>query len=318
MIARKIDQCDERVLLIKILVSISGFLWMIAYLPEIPLFNKITLLSFSYPVRILLASGYGFMLSALIMMSVWQDKEASVEDKKIKRIIVVLIYFILAVLSMNSALLREYMGENLISRLCILIFLAVYVYSGYQLLLGTAESVRNFAALFISVSIFSTVFINPVTYGTDSMFEKKSMKEIRRIDEKEPGRWMVSGHTTISNLVTAQGVARVSGTYYYPDKKMMEIIDSEHEYEDLWNQYAHIDMRLTAGENYITQYDEEADMMLGGVDRIIYINLYTARKLNIKYIFAKYDVPKEYVDSGQIGEIYRNEVDMWRIFKIYE
>lgn len=315
LIIKKADQTDRKIFLIKILTIISSLLWMVAYLPQMPLVNKLTLLSFSYPVRILLASGYGFMLCVLMMLSVSQDV-CIPEEKKAKRIIAITGYLILIVFAMNSKLLSEYLGEGTFAKGCILVLAAFYIFMGYLLLLGTDGSSKRFALLYVAVSVFSTVFINPVTFGTDSMFEKETMKEIRTISKKETGRWMVSGHTTIANLVTAQGVARVSGTYYYPDKAMMEIIDPQHEYESMWNHYAHIDMRLTEGKNYITQYDEETGMTLSGVDRIVYINMETAQKLDIRYVFTKYDLPAEYVKSGQAVEIYKNKIDLWSIYEI--
>lgn len=317
LLAKKTDKKEPKILLIKILVIISSLLWMISYLPVMPLFNKVTLLSFTYPVRILLASGYGFMLALVMILSVHQEKIFA-EEKKVKRIIAVGMYMCLIVFAMNSNLLKEYLGEGSIAKISILLLSGVYIYMGYLFLLGTVKTYNWFVVLFLVLSVVSTAFINPVTYGTDSMFEKVAMKEIRKINETGKGRWMVSGNTTIANLVTAQGVARVNGTYYYPDIKMMEIIDPEHEYENMWNQYAHIDMRLTEGKNYITQYDKEIDMTLNGVDRIIYINIDTAEKLNIRYIFTKYDVPVNYVKSGQIIELYKNEIDQWTIYKICE
>lgn len=315
LLVKKSDKEKSKILLIEILVIISSLLWMISYLPVMPLFNKVTLLSFTYPVRILLASGYGFMLCVVIILSVCQEKIFA-EEKKIKRMIATGMYMILIMLALNSTLLREYLGEGIVAKICILVFCGVYVYLGYLFLLGTAKARKRFLTLFFIVSVISTAFINPVTYGTDSMFEKVTMNEIRKINEKENGRWMVSGNTTIANLVTAQGVARVNGTYYYPDIKMMGIIDPEHEYEDMWNQYAHIDMRLTEGKNYITQYDKEIDQTLNGVDRIIYINIDTAKRLEIKYIFTKYNIPQEYMKNGQIKEIYKNNIDQWAIYKI--
>lgn len=315
LLVKKSDKEISKILLIKILVIISSLLWLISYLPVMPLFNKVTLLSFTYPVRILLASGYGFMLSVVIILSVCQEKVFA-EEKKIKRIIATGMYMILVMLALNSTLLKEYLGEGSMAKICILGLSGVYVYTGYLFLLGTAQAYKRFVTLFFIVSVISTVFVNPITYGTDSMFEKVTMNEIRKINEKEKGRWMVSGNTTIANLVTAQGVGRVNGTYYYPDIKMMEIIDPEHEYENMWNQYAHIDMRLTEGENYITQYDKEIDKTLNGVDRIIYINIDTAKKLEIKYIFTKYDIPEECMKNGQVKEVYRNKIDQWAIYKI--
>ena len=170
--------------------------------------------------------------------------------------------------------------------------------------------------MLLFISIISTIFVNPITYGTDSMFEKNEMKEVRELSRENEGRWMVSGNATIANLVTAQGVKRTSGTYYYPDKKMMEIIDPDDKYENMWNQYAHIDMRLTDGKNYITQYDEEQGAELGGTDRIVYINLDTAKKIGIKYIMSKYDIPRVYIESGSVEQVYYSEIDAWGIYEV--
>ena len=144
------------------------------------------------------------------------------------------------------------------------------------------------------------------------------MQAIRQLNAEDPGRWMVSGSPTISNLVSAQGVARVSGTYFYPDWTMMEIIDPNHEYEHYWNQYAHIDMRLTDGDMHIDIIEEEISEKVQGLTRIIYIDLETAKKLGIKYIFSAVDVPEDMIASGQVKVVYKDLVDSWKIYKIAE
>ncbi|WP_215654514.1 hypothetical protein [Pseudoflavonifractor sp. MCC625] len=96
----------------------------------------------------------------------------------------------------------------------------------------------------------------------------------------------------------------------------METIDPNHEYEHYWNQYAHIDMRLTVGENRVEIYDYEKSEKVDGTNRIIYINLETANKLGIKYIFTSVGVPEELVSTGAIELVYEDSIDPWQIYAI--
>ena len=113
-----------------------------------------------------------------------------------------------------------------------ILIVVLFSYMGYAILRGGTKRIRQLAMLLVFLAIGSTSMVNPITQGMDSMFEKTTMAKIREIDAVDSGRWMVSGSPTISNLVTAQGVARTTGTYYYPDWTMMEIIDEKHQFED--------------------------------------------------------------------------------------
>lgn len=301
-------------ILICSLMSVCFFMWQMAYLPQIKLLNKITLLSYSYPVRILMAADFGFMLILLLVLHYNETMNGGKSFSWLNIFISYILYAIVYLFALKSELLKEYLPEN--RYFILFIFAAVYAYMGFCLISGNAKLTKTFITLYIIISFFSTAFINPITYGTDSMFEKATMKKIREINDADPGRWMVSGHTTISNLVTAQGVARVTGTYYYPDIKMWRIIDPQNEYENMWNQYAHIDMRLTDGETRISQYDYEQGYELHGVDKLVYVNLETAKELNIKYIFTKFKVPDTYIEKNYLTKLYTNNIDGWDIYII--
>lgn len=298
------------------LLIISSLLWIVAYLPEMKIVNKITLLSFSYPARILLAVGFGLSLAMILTLSEKEQKDVEYKTKKYNRIIAGSIFAVFIVAAIKSDLLLAYFESRKIEVIAIIAIGILYTYMGYLFLEGGKKCTKKFYIMLLFISIISTIFVNPITYGTDSMFEKNEMKEVRELSRENEGRWMVSGNATIANLVTAQGVKRTSGTYYYPDKKMMEIIDPDDKYENMWNQYAHIDMRLTDGKNYITQYDEEQGAELGGTDRIVYINLDTAKKIGIKYIMSKYDIPRVYIESGCVEQVYYSEIDGWGIYEV--
>ena len=303
----------------KILFGISSGLFIISKLPEIYILNKISLLSFTYPSRMTVAFGYGFMLSLILYLSEVDDSgEIQHSNKRITAnpISIVLGTSIVAV-SIISDNIRLYFQKNFSSAYILIIPCVFFTYMGYLLISEKKENIRKFNVLFILLSLFSTILVNPLTYGTSSMFDKTTMREIRKLDEKDNGRWMVSGSPTISNLVTAQGVARVSGTYYYPDFDMMSVIDKDSKFDDLYNQFAHIDMRLTDEKDIsIDIIDRERSEKVNGTNRIVYIPIDVARELGIKYIFTDIEIPEELAKNKEIILIYEDYIDSWKIYKI--
>lgn len=292
----------------------STFLCVVAWVPQIPLLNKVTLLSMSYPVRITIAYGLGFTLTMISLLPLLEKPDWGISKKYAKLLCGIGGFAILSIAT-NITEVFDYMKSFKPGIVLLVCFVGLLTVMAYWLITGR-ENCRKFLISLAAINIASTILVNPITCGTDSMFEKTTMQEIRQINTEDAGRWMVSGSPTISNLVTAQGVARVSGTYYYPDWAMMEIIDPEHMYIDWWNQYAHIDMRITTGENTISIFDEEKSQKVDGTNRIIYVDLETAQKLGIKYIFTSVEVPQELVDSGNLVLEYTDAVDPWRIYKI--
>ena len=307
----------KKMLLPALLCGASTFLLVIAWIPQIPLLNKITLLSMSYPVRILIACGIGYTLTIVSLLPMMEQEICGLSRKK-SIILAGIAWMLLLIAATNNEKVFQYFLSFRFGTFLLVCTITLFCFMGYLLLQGGKKSCMCFMSMLCVLNIASTICIDPITCGTDSMFEKTTMQTIRQLDAEDSGRWMVSGSPTIGNLVTAQGVARVSGTYYYPDWEMMEIIDPKHEYENYWNQYAHIDMRLTTGENKVSILDEEKSEKVEGTNRIIYINMETAKKLGIKYIFTCVDLPEEYIQSGQVQLVYQDNVDPWVIYKVME
>ena len=307
----------KKMMLPLLLCGVSTLLAMIAWLPEISAINQITLLGMSYPSRILIGCGIGYTFTLISLLPMLEDEARVVCAQKATWICLLAWMLLLAVAS-NCDNVFGYFCAFRFGTVCFVGIAAFLCYMAYLLLRGGRQACRRFMILLVALNVFSTVWIDPITRGTDSMFEKTTMQAIRELNAEDPGRWMVSGNPTISNLVTAQGVARVSGTYYYPDWTMMEIIDPNHKYEHYWNQYAHIDMRLTADDMHVEILEEEISEKVQGLTRIIYIDLDTAKKLGIKYIFSAMDMPKEVMSSGEIEVVYTDLVDTWKIYKIAE
>lgn len=307
----------KKMLLPALLCGASTFLLAVAWIPQIPLLNKVTLLSMSYPVRILIACGIGYTLTIVSLLPMMEQEICGITRKK-SMVLAGIAWMLLLIAATNSEKVFQYFLAFRFGTFLLVCTITLFCFMGYLLLQGGKKACMCFMSVLCALNIASTICIDPITCGTDSMFEKTTMKAICQLDAEDSGRWMVSGSPTISNLVTAQGVARVSGTYYYPDWDMMEIIDPKHQYENYWNQYAHIDMRLTTGENKVSIIDEEKSAKVDGTNRIIYIDMETAKKLEIKYIFTCVGIPDEYIQSGQLQLVYQDSVDPWTIYKIME
>ena len=193
----------------------------------------------------------------------------------------------------------------------LIVCVIMYGKLGDLLLRGKASYVKRFAILYTVISVMQTILINPLASGLDAVYEKKSLEQVRQIAADDPdGRWMISGNAGIGNLVSMQGVKRCSGYYYYPDIDMMKIIDPEEKYIDLWNAFTALDMRLTEGENYVESPD-------GIPSLIVYVNLETARKLNIHYIFTTMEEPESYIETGILQKLYEDEQDNAKIYQIH-
>ena len=305
----------KKMLLPALLCGASTLLALVAWLPQIPWLNTIMLLSVSYPVRILMACGIGYSLTLISLLPLLEEAVQGIPRKK-ALVLCVVGWIVLLCIATNSANVFGYFRAFRFGPVLLICIAGLLSYLAFLLLTGGKANCRKFLVLLVALNMASTLCVNPITRGTDSMFEKSTMAAIRQIDAEAPGRWMVSGHSTISNLVTAQGVARVSGTYYYPDWTMMEIIDPEHKFEHYWNQFAHIDMRLTTGETEVSIFDHEISQKVDGTSRIIYVNLDTARALGIKYVFTSVEVPKALLESGALVLRYQDATDPWTIYEL--
>ncbi len=307
----------KKMLLPAIICGVTTFLLAVAWLPQMPLLNKITLLSMSYPVRILIACGVGYTLTVISLLPILEEEICGLSENKSK-LLAGLLWMGLLIATTNNKNIFGYFLSFRFGTFLFLCTITLFSYMAYLLWRGGKKSCLTYMIILCALNFISTVCIDPITYGTDSMFEKTTMKAVRALDDEDMGRWMVSGSPTIGNLVTAQGVARVSGTYYYPDWTMMEIIDPTHEFEHYWNQFAHIDMRLTVGEANVSILDYEKSEKVDGTNRIIYIDIETAKKLGVKYVFTCVGVPDELVETDQLKLVYDDQIDPWDIYKIVD
>jgi len=129
------------------------------------------------------------------------------------------------------------------------------------------------------IMLISGLFVNPVRRGIDLITESRAYHEIQSIvEEDKQALWMVYDNTAMSNYPIMAGARTINSTNAYPYLERWYMLDPERKYEDLYNRYAHIQMRLSDVQEPV--FALNADVVT--VD----INTDSLQKLGVEYIFS--------------------------------
>lgn len=290
----------------KLIIILGSFDLILLYFmfgPRLDKLYNIILLSYSYPQRIMVVHGYCCVLiSLLIINELLKQKEKWLNKIVLKKAIVIIGTVSILCISLTDNNIHKYVQDSLEIKLLVILFIFIWGWIGYAILTG--RQIKLGLLMFGSLTILSTIFVNPIQQGLDD-FEKSSLLcEIKELDKDNPGRWIISGNSTIANMVAGCGVQRLSGTYIYPDITMMEIIDTNHKYEESWNRYAHIETRLGEKNEFISD----------GAGLRITLDANTAKKLNVQYWVANEEVPENFYSDIKLKKIYQSAE--WMIYKL--
>ena len=104
---------------------------------------------------------------------------------------------------------------------------------------------KSFIAVLLGLTIVSGMFVNPINFGADVMRNTPLAREIRQIDEKEPGKWIALDSYILPKYVYAQGVDCLNYLSWPPRFDLFEPLDAAGEYRTIYNRYAHVVISLT-------------------------------------------------------------------------
>lgn len=91
--------------------------------------------------------------------------------------------------------------------------------------------------------------MNPIRQGAAFLQQDSLIKEIRTIEQEEPGIWIVenAGYPLI-NIPVLAGAPTINSTNVYPNLERWSQLDPEGSNEEIYNRYAHILITLTDEE----------------------------------------------------------------------
>ena len=274
--------------------------WCIIGYPKI--IAKITLLSNSQASRSLMA--VGFLDIALLLRSLSIMKEPLKKATSI--IIAVLLSICLVVITVIG-----YKGYFTIKAMSLCMFI-MCVYLFYCICRYKAKYVNYLFTIGITFVMFMTgATINPVRIGTKVVYNDNLINEIQKINEAESGNWIVEelGFPNTNYLLMA-GASTINSTNVYPDLEKWHKIDKEKKYEDVYNRYAHIKIKLVKNSKEI----DEKFKLLTPDSFEVYITPEELETLNIKYIFTVNQLGEYSNKNIEIKQI--SEINQYKVFRV--
>lgn len=288
--------------LLNSLVILSIFLgiWNFIELPDF--IAKITMMSMSTVERSNITLGF----VNLIIMILCLSKYASNEECKIKKIIIVIIatlfYVILGILinlNMYGGWLSYKKLIPMFLIFCVLVALFLYNHNRTNKIL---------LILLIGINICSGATVHPLNKGLDVIYEKPVSKEIKKIVSNDTDSIWITAFTPFyfQNYVAANGAPILNSTNYVPNFDMWEILDTNNEFRDIYNRYAHISVELTL---------EKTKIELIAPDHIkLTLNSLNLKDLGIDYILTIENIDEFSTDETKLNCIY--DEDGIKIYKV--
>jgi hypothetical protein len=159
-----------------------------------------------------------------------------------------------------------------------------------------------FLLAYIAVSIFTGLFVHPLSVGTSPLRDKELAQLVNAVEASNgAGMWLTS-ESEVAQFLIAQGLQCLNGVQQSANPKLWREIDTNNQYEHVWNRFAHISGR-------ISETEEMYGTVVGKIRVTWFFNHDTLKQLNVKYLLwsgRKIHEPwVEYLGRSRLHFIYR-------------
>lgn len=280
-------------------------------------FCKITLLSNCVSYRVVDAIGYICVLLLILLLSnvlerqpAYADElkdneiEKGAEPKRVtgaesgtdkgkligKEIVVAILSMGMAVITLVSCAIDfpDYFSGY--QRILVVVFLGILAYGLFQQ--KKVFITKLCTILLIFISFVTGLSVRPLMKGFDAIWSKPAAEEIMEIvREEEDAIWIALGNNIApQGFLLSCGARCENSTNFYPNFSMWHALDPEKRWEDTYNRYCHVGIKLT---------EEPTEFILGAADSVlIELNYNDLATLGVDYIFSTYSleensIPKE-------------------------
>ena len=173
-------------------------------------------------------------------------------------------------------------------------------------------STKKYKSIFLGISIFIAfmggMFVNPVEVsGLESVYSTDIVQSIKKINDEEPGIWIVEGSYPYNNLPIIVGASTINSTNIYPDIVRWQNISDNPEDFEIYNRYAHIAIQLKI-ENKTSFELIQPDVFK------VNLNVDDLRKMGVNYILTTDNLEKYNGNDIEFKEYYNSE--KFNIYKI--
>lgn len=273
-------------------------IWCVFGFPEI--LAKITLMSNSQAPRTMLAVGF---LDVLILM-----RGLAIIKEPLKRIPSLILSIVITII---MVLLSKKINPLYLNKIMMICMGIMCVYLFYFVLRYKAKYANYlFTCGIVFVMIMTGATVNPIRTGTDVIYDSEIIKEVQKINNNEQGKWIVESlGFPYGNYLLMAGASTINSTNTYPDMEKWKKFDTNNIYEDVYNRYAHIVVKIVKTEN---EYEEKFTLLTPDTFQVQLIPE-ELKELDVKYVFTVNDLEQYQTQDIKFSLIYNYEN-----YKIYQ
>ena len=257
---------------------------------------KITLMYFSPVQRTHVVLGIiGTLLSIIMIQKVeGKNKISKVQGIVISSIVVVLSYVLIKQSSYN-----EFFTTIKYEILLPIVFLITYF-----LIRG---NVKAWSYTMCVVAVISGAIVNPIVRGIAPINKTDISKEIKQIYNEDKEALWIGENNFNGQYLIANGVNCLNGVNTYPNFKWLDVVDPEKEYNEVYNRFAHIGIKLS---------DTTKFKLIGQDSYVAYLTYENLKNLNVKYYFSYSKMEDNIVQKFKLEKIFSNEERCQYIYQI--
>lgn len=288
-IKQKIKQVDTWIIIALVLVFILLAAFVFIGLPKI--LAGVTLLYLSPAKRAKVVLGIlGIMLS-IIFMKKMSDKKIQIfkwwQAGIISLIVVGIVYIIFR--------LSEYYHTETLTYARYLIVFAIAFFMTYFFI---RFNKKVFCVIMIAVAILAGGTVNPIVRGMDVLHKTELATEIQKVVEQDKEAKWIALNNVYAQYLIANGAKTLNGVNRYPNHKMIDILDPNKEYEEVWNRYAHIIINL----GYETKFNLDAKDVYD-----VTLTYEDLKKLEVKYCYVHIKLDDQIIKDFNLEEVFARE-----------
>ena len=297
-IKQNIKKVDTWILIALVLLFALFAIYVFIGLPKI--LSGATLLYLSPAKRTKVVLGILGIMLCIIFLKKMSDKKAQIfkwwQAGIISAIVVAIIYLILRA--------SEYYHTQTLTYARYLIIFAIAFFMTYSFI---RVHKKTFCVIIIAVSIMAGATINPIVRGIDVLNKTELATQIQKVVEQDKGAKWIALNNVYAQYLMANGAKTLNGVNRYPNYKMIDVLDPNKEYEEIWNRYAHIIIDL----GYETKFELAAKEVY-----ILTLTYEDIKKLDIKYLYVHIKLEEKIIKDFKLEEVFaRTDVNQY-IYKI--
>ncbi len=276
-----IKERKRNILLISLIGLVTLFI-LDTLLPMPSIIAKLTLLSRVPGERLVVIISYILVFITILTLN---KIKLTKKSRNTLLILSVIISLIVTYFSYQELFANHGVKIFIVGSFCLIVLVI--------LMLTKKENLLLLSTIFIC--LLSTIWVNPLMKGFSGIYEKPIAKELEKYKDEDK-KWLLLDSIFLPNYFIANGLKVVNSTNVYPNMDFYHLLDKKLKYEDIYNRYAHVEIRLTNDETSFTSpYEDQVHIALNSNDLC---------KLNIDYVGSLTDVSEFSNKNISFKELY--------------